>query len=67
MGRHKKYTTEEQRLAADRADKRRWYQKTPMVSKGQRGEEAGVPFTFTQELLQQQTQNINGGYTRRAK
>ena len=27
MGRHKKYTTEEQRLAADRADKRRWYQK----------------------------------------
>ena len=27
MTRHKKYTTEEQRLAADRADKRRWYQK----------------------------------------
>ena len=27
MGRPKKYNTEEERLAADRADKRRWYQK----------------------------------------
>ena len=26
MGRPKKYNTEEERLAADRADKRRWYQ-----------------------------------------
>lgn len=27
MGRPKKYSTDDERLAADRADKRRWYQK----------------------------------------
>lgn len=27
MGKPRKYNTEEERLAADRADKRRWYQK----------------------------------------
>lgn len=27
MGRPKKYSTDDERIAADRADKRRWYQK----------------------------------------
>ena len=64
MGKPRKYNTEEERLAADRADKRRWYQKVKDEKKqvfrlrSLRNYYKNRLKTLTQEQTQEQTQKL---------